>query len=176
MQDIPKERTFHLVDTINEVLLTRFVDWLQTCYYADRSQPVQLIVLSDGGMTVIANAMCELLRSVYPVPTYSIAVGYVASAAVPVYLAGGTRYITEGTELMVHSISRRMERERTVPLTEFARMAEQMDDHQRRYAEYLIQRCDGKLPAALLDEWLKSERHITSAEALQYGFAHHMLG
>jgi ATP-dependent protease ClpP protease subunit len=175
VQDISKERTFHLIDEIADPLLVRFADWLQTCYCADRSSPIKLVVTSHGGMSAVATAMCELLRSVYPVPMYSIAVGYVASAAVPVYLAGTTRYVTAKTELMVHSIARRMEQGRTVPLTEFARMAERLDDHQREYAEYLLERCDGKLPVALLDEWFRSERHITAAEAMQYGFAHHML-
>ncbi len=175
MKDISRERTFHLISEINEQVLAGFADWLRDCYCNDRVSPVKLIISSTGGLSGVSTAMRELVRSVYPVPMYSIAVGYVASAAVPVFLSGTTRYITEKTELMVHSVARRIEQGRAVPLTEYARMTERMTGHQQEYGTYLVERCNGKLPVALLETWLKDERYISATEALQYGFAHHML-
>lgn len=66
--------------------------------------PIHIYINSEGGNTLDANALYDTIRAL-PHEVHTYAMGYVASCAVDVYLAGDKRHIFPNAIMMMHTMS-----------------------------------------------------------------------
>lgn len=100
-----KSKRLNLIGDIDEEAFGNFAEAFQE---ADRTPgPIALLVSSDGGSVDVGTAMYELIRTSQN-QVVTIGVGCVASMAVLVLLAGDHRVLTEGSSLLLHDGTIRM--------------------------------------------------------------------
>jgi len=161
-----KSRVLHLFKEINsdsvENIITKLLE-------LDRDRKRRLITIyinSPGGDCGSGFALIDIMEKC-KCPIKTIAVGEVASMAVPIFLAGtqGRRYISKHTFLMIHPLH--------LGARDYLSFAKSRvlnaEELEKLYDNYVIDRSN--LPKKIIDKAKTKEVWLNAKECLKYGLA-----
>lgn len=159
-----ENRCIFLMGTIDEESAYRFLIAFKTL---DRTPgPIHLILCTSGGSIYEGLAIYDAIRCAQN-PTMVEGMGLVASAGVPILLAGGIRFLNPETKVMVHHGSFGNDGGFTTPvLYSVAKEAEALNN---RYVEIIAQRTGRSVKD--IKQACVEERHFTAEEAVDMGLA-----
>lgn len=161
-----KSRILHLFKVIDSESVEKITIKLLELDKDRKRRPITMYIHSPGGEIGAGFALIDIMEKC-KCTIKTIAVGEVASMAVPIFLAGtmGQRYISKHTFLMLHPGSTG-----TSDYISFAKSrilnAEELE---KMYNDYVISRSN--LPERILVEAKNKERYLTAKECLKYGLA-----
>jgi len=161
-----KSRILHLFKVIDsesvEIIITKLLELDK-----DRKRrPITIYIHSPGGEIGAGFALIDIMEKC-KCTIKTIAVGEVASMAVPIFLAGtmGQRYISKHTFLMLHPGS--------TGANDYISFAKSRilnaEELEKMYNDYVLSRSN--LPQKILTEAKVKEKYLTAMECLKYGLA-----
>lgn len=163
-----EHRAIFLFGPIDKMAAYRFIAGFK---FMDRYEgPIHVLLSSEGGDTEAGFAIYECLRTANN-PVVIEAMGIVASAAVPILLAGTVRFLNPETSVMVHNMSYEIEGMVSTPVVHsLSRDAEKIN---QRYHEII----SGRTGKAMKDvkKWCDEETTFSCADAIKHGFADKVL-
>jgi ATP-dependent Clp endopeptidase proteolytic subunit ClpP len=131
--------------------------------------PIHVILDSPGGSIWDGMAIYDAIRTSRN-PVVIEAMGIIASAAVPLLLAGTVRFIAPNSRLMVHNGSWELGR-CTTP--ELMSSAKEMEASNKRYHEIIATRTGRSIKD--VEAWCREETWFSADEAIKNGFADRVL-
>lgn len=163
-----EHRCMYLFGPLNEMTAYRFISGFK---WLDRFPgPIHIILSSPGGEAGAGLAIYDTIRTANN-PTLIEGLGEIASAAVPVLLAGTIRLLNPETEIMVHNASLEIDGSLSSPVVHsLSKAAGRLNN---RYHEIIAERTGRSIKDAAL--WCAEETSFSAAEALKYGFADKIL-
>lgn len=168
------DRWLHLPGELGEmngaVLGRDIVDLMEK----DPSRPVTLFITSPGGTVRAAIAFFELMRLLKP-NLNTVALGEVNSMAVPVFLAGARRFITEHSKIFLHEVGRVFEKDVYFGGRKIQKISKEVHADQRRYASIVAKCSGGKLSNKRVVELMLANVTLNAKDAVKFGLAHEIL-
>jgi ATP-dependent protease ClpP protease subunit len=163
-----ENRALFLFGEIDALTAYRFIAGFK---WLDRTPgPIHILLSSPGGSTDPGIAIYEAIRTANN-PTIVEGLGIVASAAVPVLLAGTVRFLNPSTRVMIHNISFNIEGTLSTPeATSISESAE----HFNEWYHGLIAERTGAKPSTI-EKWCSGETSFAADEAVKLGFADKVL-
>lgn len=163
-----EHRAIYLFGPIDKMAAYRFIAGFK---WMDRTEgPIHILLSSEGGDSDAGLAIYECLRTANN-PTLIEGMGTIASAAVPILLAGTVRFLNPETSIMVHNLSYEIDGLVSTPVVHsLSRDAENMN---KRYHEIIAERTGKSIKD--VEKWCQDETTFTSAEALKQGFCDKVL-
>lgn len=164
-------RTIYLSGPLHSKLVWRFLTYWSKfesiCKSAGNRQTMTVVVYSDGGDSLAGLALYDKIRS-SGIPTRTIAIGEVASAAIIVFLAGQKRLIHENTFIWFHQ-TQLMVTEND-DRNDIERELGESGTIDRHYQKIIL--ANSKLTRRQIIK-MEREKYLMSAEeAVKYGLAH----
>lgn len=157
-------RSMYLFGEINDANAYRFVSGFK---FLDHSPgPIHVVLNSPGGDVDAGFAIYDALRTAEN-PVIIEGTGIIASAAVPIFLAGTARFINPETHLMIHYMSFEMEGRITTPV--FKSLADVQERINTRYTEIIASRTGKSLKQ--VEKWCEDEQYFNAVECVKEGFA-----
>jgi len=132
--------------------------------------PIHILLSSPGGGTDSGIAIYETIRTANN-PTIVEGIGIVASAAVPVLLAGSVRFLNPSTRVMIHNISFEIDGTLSTPEAKYISMSA---EHFNEWYHGLIAERTGAKPKDI-EKWCSGETSFAAEEAVKLGFADKVL-
>lgn len=127
---------------------------------------IHVILNSPGGSISNGYAMYDTIRTAEN-PVIVEALGQVASAAVPILLAGTVRFLNPQTMIMVHDLS--YEIDGMVSSSVAHALSRDAKLLNKMYHEIIAERTGKSIKD--VEEWCSKETNFTAAEAVKLGFA-----
>jgi len=161
-----KSRVLHLFKVINSESVEKIITRLLELDRDRKRRPITIYINSGGGECSAGFALIDIMEKC-KCPIKTIAIGEVASMAVPIFLAGtqGRRYISKHTFLMIHPLHLG-----TRDYLSFTKSrilnAEELE---KLYDDYVINRSN--LPKKIIDKAKTKEIWLNAKECLKYGLA-----
>lgn len=163
-----ENRALFLFGEIDAGVAYRFIAGFK---WLDRTPgPIHVLLSSPGGSTDPGIAIYETIRTANN-PTIIEGMGIVASAAVPVLLAGTVRFLNPSTRVMIHNIS--FEIDGTLSTPEATSISESAE-HFNQWYHGLIAARTGAKPKDI-EKWCSGETSFAAEEAVKLGFADKVL-
>jgi ATP-dependent Clp protease protease subunit len=163
-----EHRAIHLFGDIDKNSAYRFISGFK---FLDRSEGViHILISSEGGDADAGMAIYETIRTANN-PTIVEALGIVASAAVPILLAGTVRFLNPETRVMVHDVSLAIDGDVSTPV--LASVAKDADSFNQRYHEIIAERTNRSIKD--VEKWCAAETSFWATEAIKNGFADRVL-
>jgi ATP-dependent protease ClpP protease subunit len=128
--------------------------------------PIHVLLSSPGGGTDSGIAIYETIRTANN-PTIVEGLGIVASAAVPVLLAGTVRFLNPSTRVMIHNISFEIDGTLSTPEAKYISMSA---EHFNQWYHGLIAERTGAKPKDI-EKWCSGETSFAAEEAVKLGFS-----
>lgn len=163
-----QHRAIYLFGPIDKMAAYRFIAGFK---WMDRTPgPIHVLLNSEGGDTDAGFALYECLRTANN-PTVIEAMGIVASAAVPIFLAGTVRFLNPETKVMVHNMSWGIVGDVSTPVIHS--LSKMSEDFNKRYHEIIAERTGKSISDVA--KWCDDETCFTTADAIRLGFADKVL-
>lgn len=163
-----EHRAIYLFGPIDKMAAYRFIAGFK---WIDRTPgPIHILLNSEGGDTDAGMALYECLRTANN-PTVIEGMGIIASAAVPVLLAGTVRFLNPETKVMIHNVSYDIDGSVGTPVIHS--LSKEADAINKRYTEIVAERTGKSF--ADVSKWLQEETYFTCSEAIKHGFADKIL-
>ena len=163
-----ENRALFLFGDIDALTAYRFIAGFK---WLDRTPgPIHILLSSPGGSTDPGIAIYEAIRTANN-PTIVEGLGIVASAAVPVLLAGTVRFLNPSTRVMIHNISFSIDGTLSTP--EAASISESAEHFNEWYHGLIAERTGAK--PATIEKWCSGETSFDADEAVKLGFADKVL-
>jgi ATP-dependent protease ClpP protease subunit len=163
-----ENRALFLFGDIDSLAAYRFIAGFK---WLDRTPgPIHILLSSPGGSTDAGIAIYETIRTANN-PTIVEGLGIVASAAVPILLAGTIRYLNTSTNVMIHNVSFNIEGTLNTPeVTSISTSAERFNEW---YHGLIAERTGAR--AKDIAQWCSGETSFAAKEAVELGFADKVL-
>lgn len=163
-----EHRALYLFGVIDNMSAYRFVAGFK---WLDRTPgAIHILLASPGGDNDAGVAIFETMRTANN-PTIVEGMGMIASAAVPVLLAGTIRFLNPDSRIMIHNSSYEVDGNVTTPLvTAMSRDAEVTN---KWYHNLIGERTGAKLKE--VEKWCADEMSFNAQEAVELGFADKIL-
>jgi ATP-dependent Clp protease protease subunit len=163
-----EHRTIYVNGGIEANLAYRFISGFK---WLDRSSgPIHVIINSPGGSVDDGLAMYDCMRTANN-PIICEGMGVIASAAVPLLLAGTVRFLNPETRVMVHNMS--YEIDGTIGTPIMLSLGKETERGNKRYHEIIAERTRHSIKD--IEKWCQEETFFSSQEAIKYGFADKIL-
>jgi ATP-dependent Clp protease, protease subunit len=163
-----EHRCIYFMGPIDHQATYRFIAGFK---WLDRSPgPIHIILCSEGGMTDQGFAIYDTIRTANN-PTVIEGLGIIASAAVPVLLAGTCRFLNPESKVMIHNMS--YEVEGTLNSAIVQAMSKETERHNKRYYEILAERTGKSVKD--VEKWCQDETTFIANDAIKLGFADKVL-
>jgi ATP-dependent Clp protease, protease subunit len=163
-----ENRALFLFGEIDATTAYRFIAGFK---WLDRTPgAIHILLSSPGGSTDSGIAIYETMRTANN-PTIVEGMGIVASAAVPILLAGTVRFLNPSTRVMIHNIS--FEIDGTLSTPEATSISESAE-HFNEWYHGLIAARTGAKPKDV-EKWCSGETSFAADEAVKLGFADKVL-
>jgi ATP-dependent Clp protease protease subunit len=163
-----EHRAIYLFGPIDKMAAYRFIAGFK---WMDRTPgPIHILLNSEGGDTDAGFALFECLRTANN-PTIIEGMGIIASAAVPILLAGTVRFLNPETKVMVHNMSWGIDGDISTPVIHS--LSKMSEDINKRYHEIISERT-GKSMADVA-KWCDNETCFNCSDAIKLGFADKVL-
>jgi len=163
-----EHRAIYLFGPIDKMAAYRFIAGFK---WMDRTPgPIHILLNSEGGDTDAGMALYECLRTANN-PTIIEGMGIIASAAVPVLLAGTVRFLNPETKVMIHNVSWDIDGQVNTPVIHS--LSKYSEESNKRYHQIIAERT-GKSVTDIA-KWCDDETYFTCGEAIQLGFADKVL-
>jgi len=163
-----ENRALYLFGEIDAMTAYRFISGFK---WLDRTPgPIHVLLSSQGGSTDPGIAIYETLRTANN-PIIVEGIGIVASAAVPVLLAGSVRFLNPHTRVMVHNISFNVDG--TLSTSDATTISKDAEHFNEWYHTLIAERTGAR--AKDIDKWCDSETSFAAEEAVKLGFADKVL-
>lgn len=163
-----EHRAIYLFGEIDQVSAYRFI---ATFKWLDRTEgPIHILLNSPGGEAENGMAIYECFCTASNA-TVIEAMGQVASAAVPVLLAGTARFANPETTVMIHSLSYEIEGMVSTPVVHA--LSRDADALNKRYYEIIAERTGKSIKD--VEKWCHEETCFSAADALKHGFIDRVL-
>jgi ATP-dependent protease ClpP protease subunit len=163
-----ENRALFLFGEIDASTAYRFIAGFK---WLDRTPgPIHVLLSSAGGGTDSGIAIYETIRTANN-PTIVEGLGIVASAAVPVLLAGTVRFLNPSTRVMIHNISFEIDGTLSTPEAKYISMSA---EHFNEWYHGLIAERTGAKPRDI-EKWCSGETSFAAEEAVKLGFADKVL-
>lgn len=163
-----QHRAIYLFGPIDKMAAYRFIAGFK---WMDRTPgPIHVLLNSEGGDTDAGFALYECLRTANN-PTVIEAMGIVASAAVPIFLAGTARFLNPETKVMVHNMSWGIVGDVSTPVIHS--LSKMSEDINKRYHEIIAERTGKSITDVA--KWCDDETCFNTSDAIRLGFADKVL-
>jgi ATP-dependent Clp protease, protease subunit len=163
-----EHRAIYLFGPIDKMAAYRFIAGFK---WMDRTPgPIHILLSSEGGDTDAGMALYECLRTASN-PTLIEGMGIIASAAVPVLLAGTARFLNPETKVMIHNVSWDIEGGVSTPIIHS--LSKSSEESNKRYYEIIAERTGKSIKD--IAKWCDDETYFSCAEAIKLGFADKVL-
>jgi ATP-dependent protease ClpP protease subunit len=163
-----EHRCVYFMGPIDHQATYRFINGFK---WLDRTPgPIHVILCSEGGLTDQGFAIYDTIRTANN-PTVIEGLGIIASAAVPVLLAGTVRFLNPEAKVMIHNMS--YEVDGTLNSTIVQAMSKETERHNRRYHEILAERTGKSVRD--VEKWCQDETTFVANDAIKLGFADKLL-
>ena len=157
-------RALWLLGEINEESVKDVCGGIMEMWEADKEKPVALYINSFGGSAVAGMAIADFIMA-SPVQVDTLALGFVQSAALSVFLAGEKRLAYRRARFLLHQ-GVGSDEGSAVELQAFGRECELLNDW---LAEFLAERSGMTL--AKVEQLRAEARRFGAEEALEWGIA-----
>jgi ATP-dependent Clp protease protease subunit len=163
-----EHRAIYLFGPIDKMSAYRFIAGFK---WLDRTPgPIHILLSSEGGDVDAGFSIFECLRTANN-PTIIEGLGVIASAAVPILLAGTVRFLNPETKVMVHNMSWEIEGGVSTPVIHsLSSMSEEIN---KRYHEIMAERTGKSIKD--IEKWCEEETCFNCADAISLGFADKVL-
>jgi ATP-dependent Clp protease protease subunit len=163
-----EHRAIYLFGPIDKMAAYRFIAGFK---WLDRTPgPIHILLNSEGGDVDAGFSIFDCLRTANN-PTIIEGMGMVASAAVPILLAGTVRFLNPETKVMIHNVSWDIEGGLSTPI--IRSISDQAEEINNRYNEIVAERTGKSMKDVA--KWCDEETCFTCAEAISLGFADRVL-
>jgi ATP-dependent Clp protease protease subunit len=163
-----EHRAIYLFGPIDKMTAYRFIAGFK---WLDRTPgPIHILLNSEGGDAEGGMAIYECLRTANN-PTMIEAMGIVASAAVPILVAGTVRFLNPETKVMIHEVTWYGDGAFSTPVIHS--LSKETEKMNRRYHEILAERTGKSVKD--IEKWCADETYMDCAEAIKFGFADKVL-
>jgi len=160
--------TIRFIGTVNEENTSEFLKLFDEVH--SQCKNIRIIINSDGGDPDCALAIYDaIIRSNACVET--IAEGCVASAAVIIYLAGGKRFITSHSSIMVHKS--KVAGPDGMTIEEVKLVRRRLYNIENVYTDLICEKTRQSRRKVLGD--IRRGRYICAEEAVKTGYAHKII-
>jgi len=172
---VPKDRWIGFQGDVEDKSVSEIIGEINRLYGENSKIPICLFVSSGGGGCREGFTLYEFITRVLKPKIHTVAMGEVGSMAVPIFLAGSVRHITEGTTLFLHEISRTFNKDGSVKLSEVDAARARLLISSDRYTSIVLRRCGRKITKNHLLRLMRDNTSLTAKEAVKLGFAHSIL-
>lgn len=163
-----EHRALYMFGEIDNMTAYRFVAGFK---WLDRTAgPIHILLSSPGGNNDAGVAIFETMRTANN-PTIVEGMGMVASAAVPILLAGTIRFLNPDTRVMIHNSSYHLDGSVSSP--EVAAIQRDAEVTNKWYHNLIAERTGAKLRDVA--NWCAEETFFEAYEAVKLGFADKVL-
>jgi len=163
-----EHRALYLFGPIDSMSAYRFIAGFK---WLDRTEgPIHVLLSSPGGDNDAGVAIFETMRTANN-PTIVEGMGMIASAAVPVLLAGTIRFLNPDSRIMIHNSSYHLDGSITSP--EVAAIQRDAEITNKWYHKLIVERTGAKMKE--VQEWCANEMSFKASEAVAQGFADKVL-
>lgn len=138
-------------------------------------EEIHLLVNSYGGTSSIGMSFYDAVTGWLRPNLVTIGSGDVDSSGILVLLSGRKRYITKNTTLLLHLAGGTFSGERRYTVGEIESMLNEYHLKDFQYACILSDATGGRYTPAMILEMMGKNTILTSAEAVEMGFAHKVL-
>ena len=170
MPNIRVLQVFGDIDTDVVAPVIACIHYINSTAGQDKS-PIKIYVNSDGGAFEDGFALADTIRtSQIPVETYCIGRAY--SVALPIFMAGATRYVYSHSSVMFHGVS----------LDDAGGTAKSLrstvdgaDKSNTMMMDFISSRC--KIPLSMLKSAVEKNKdlYLYPEDMIKYKMAHHLL-
>jgi len=163
-----EQRTIYLNGPIDTNGTYRFVSGFK---FLDRQKgAIHIVVNSPGGSLDDGLGIYDCIRTANN-PTVCEGIGSIASAAVPVFLAGTVRFLNPETRIMVHNLSYEIDGSVGTPV--MLSLGKETERSNKRYHEIIASRTGRSIRD--VERWCQEETYFTATECVVNGFADKIL-
>ncbi|GEM_PF-3432291 len=135
-----------------------------------------IVLHSSGGDVYAGLGIYDVLRSIVEAKPdlllRTVAVGYVASIMVPIFLAGEYRVITPNSSLKLHELATHFKQGGCWSLTECQAEVSDLDYLQEQYIRIVTERSDGKLNERQVLDMIRKSTMLPAERVVTLGLAH----
>jgi ATP-dependent Clp protease protease subunit len=128
-------------------------------------RPIRLYIHSLGGDPDAAFYAADIIEQ-FSIPIHTVMIGYVASAAVIVAMAGKKRFITKNAKVLVHQVKAEIEFQK---ITGLQQSLKNLLREERHVNKFFLPKC--KLSEKELEKHTSNELWWSSKQCVDYGFA-----
>lgn len=163
-----EHRALYLFGPIDNISAYRFVAGFK---WLDRTRgPIHVLLSSPGGDHDSGVAIYETMRTANN-PIVVEGMGMIASAAVPVLLAGTVRLLNPDSRIMIHNSSYEMDGNVSTPVVKA--LSKDAETTNKWYHKLIVGRTGVKLKD--VEKWCADETFFSAQEAINLGFADRIL-
>lgn len=141
----------------------------------DSNAPIYLMVNSFGGTTGVAMSFYDAVKSWLRPNLITIGSGDVDSSGIVVMLAGGQRFITRNTTLLLHLAGRTFTEAKRFSSADIDNMIKEDRLKDYQYASILATASDGKYEVDKILELMSKNTIMTAEEAVNMGLAQEVI-
>jgi len=163
-----EHRTLYLNGAIDQNSAYRFLAGFK---FLDRQKgAIHIVINSPGGDLDDGFAIYDCMRTANN-PIITEGVGSIASAAVPIFLAGTVRLLNPEARVMVHNVSYEIEGTVSTPVA--LSIGKETERSNHRYHEIIATRTGRSVRD--VERWCQDETFFSAVEAVKAGFADKVL-
>lgn len=164
-------RVVRWIGDINQQNFDRVLGEIISHLKESQSDPIWLLLLSDGGETDVGFSFYDNMRLLKP-NLITVGTGTVRSIA-PVILASGTmRLITENTSFLFHDFfAIDMDAEGRLDSKLLISFGKDLERGMKIYREILVKRSGGRLSQQKIRSIMSNQRTLIASEAVRLGLA-----
>lgn len=163
-------RTVHLFGEINNESIARLTKEIIQFHNDGSEAPIDLLIASGGGGSIPGFAFYDFIRATQ-IPLRTFTSGDLSSMAVPVFLAGGSRYVGQNTSTTLHEAKANFGNN-FLTATQIQTAYREITLRMKNYKRVLVERTKIKsddLPMMLLQETV-----LDSEQLIEFGIAHEL--
>ncbi|MBU1255403.1 ATP-dependent Clp protease proteolytic subunit [Patescibacteria group bacterium] len=169
------DRSVVLMGGIDMESMERVIAKINEIYEKDREEWITLFITSGGGNIVAAFAFYDYITSVLRPKLQTVVLGYTASMALLVFLAGEYRLIDPHTSLFFHELKRVQDKEDKFTRVDLERICSDIKVDMGYFTKIMETRTNEKTSVEMAEEMMRSEMTLYAQQAFEKGFAHEIL-
>ncbi len=167
------ERSVYLNDEINAKTSMEVITTISKLHVDDPKLTITLFIASSGGSVDDSFATYDYIISILKPKLQTVALGEVSSAAVPLFLMGELRYITNLALIRFHRFS--LGDAQNITSKKAKEIIKDLDRSEAKYVNILKERSDGKITEEVANTLLDDRVAVTATQAVELGLAHEIL-
>jgi ATP-dependent protease ClpP protease subunit len=161
------KRFVALLGLINLETISKVTERIVKLYDESNTETIHLFICSSGGDLGVAFGFYDVVKGLN-IPIQTIAVGYIRSAAMVIFLSGEKRWISPHSTVLIHPMTKTLQDATNQDQEACLKEGKLLERYYGEILEFGKVRCDK-------DKFSQMKRDVTVLspdEVLNYGFAH----